>query len=109
MFNFLLVRRCSSEQFKYEFRNGITVWVEKHILRIRVLFVCFFRFVSKLICLFRLFRYGFETPIFFGFAKQTENQPKQIEFRFVSVLNENLVCLFRGHTSFYVAFFRFFG
>jgi hypothetical protein len=50
-------------------------------------FFSFFRFFSKLICLFwffRLFRYGFETPertepkIFFGFAKQTENQPKKI-------------------------------
>jgi hypothetical protein len=32
-----------------------------------------------------------------GFAKQTENQPKQAEFRFVSVRTENFVCLFRGH------------
>ncbi len=42
----------------------------------------FFRFVSTKFCLFRLFRYRSETP------KQTEKQPKQIEFRFVSVLTE---------------------
>ncbi len=49
-----------------------------------------FRFVSRKFCLFRLFRYRSETPKqteknVFGFAKQTEKQPKQIEFRFVSV------------------------
>ncbi len=32
-----------------------------------------------------------------GFAKQTEKQPKQIEFRFVSVRTENFFLLFRGH------------
>jgi hypothetical protein len=31
--------------------------------------------------------------------KQTENQPKQIEFRFVSVRTETLFCLFRGHPN----------
>jgi hypothetical protein len=36
---------------------------------------------------------------FIGFAKQTEKQPKQVEFRFVSVRNEKLFCLFRGHPS----------
>jgi hypothetical protein len=59
-----------------------------------------FRFAPKQICLFRMFRYGFETPkltetnrkFFFGFAKQTENQPKQIEFRFVSVRTEKKIC-----------------
>jgi hypothetical protein len=35
--------------------------------------------------------------IVIGFAKQTENEPKQIEFRFVSVRTENKICLFRGH------------
>jgi hypothetical protein len=34
---------------------------------------------------------------FFGFVKQTETQPKQIEFRFFSVQTENIFCLFRGH------------
>jgi hypothetical protein len=34
---------------------------------------------------------------FFSFAKQTENQPKQILFRFVSVRTENFFCLFRKH------------
>ena len=47
-----------------------------------------FRFVTKQICLFRLFRYRFEKPkqtefFVFGFTKQTE-----IYF-----------CLFRGHPS----------
>ncbi len=31
--------------------------------------------------------------------KQTETQPKQIEFRFFSVQTENISCLFRGHPS----------
>ncbi len=45
--------------------------------------------------MFRLFRYRSETPKqtekkqFVGFAEQTEKQPKQIEFRFVSVRTEN--------------------
>jgi hypothetical protein len=48
-----------------------------------VLFSYFFRFVSKHIYLFRLFRLfwnGLKIPKqkFFSFAKQTENQPKQI-------------------------------
>jgi hypothetical protein len=30
-------------------------------------------------------------------VKQTEKQPKQVEFRFVSVRTENLFYLFRGH------------
>jgi hypothetical protein len=34
--------------------------------------------------------------IVIGFAKQTENEPKQIEFRFVSVRTEKKICLFRG-------------
>jgi hypothetical protein len=63
-------------------------------------FFCFFfifrlfRFASKQFCLFGLFRNGPETPkqtetnrnkpkkLVFGFTKQTENQPKQTEFRF---------------------------
>jgi hypothetical protein len=32
-------------------------------------------------------------------VKQTETQPKQIEFRFFSVQTENIFCLFRGHPS----------
>ncbi len=36
---------------------------------------------------------------FFGFAKQTEKQPKQIEFRFVSVRTEKNIWLFRGHPT----------
>jgi hypothetical protein len=53
----------------------------------------FFLFVSTKFCLFRLFQYRSETPkqtekMFFSFAKQTEKQPKQIEFRFVSVRTE---------------------
>jgi hypothetical protein len=37
--------------------------------------------------------------IFFGFVKQTEKQPKQIDFRFFSVQTENIFCLFRGHPN----------
>ncbi len=55
--------------------------------------------------LYRLFRYWSETPKqtkkkFFGFAKQTEKQSKQIDFRFVSVRTEKKIWLFRGHPSF---------
>jgi hypothetical protein len=35
----------------------------------------------------------------FGFMKQTETQPKQILFRFVSVRTKIFFCLFRGHPS----------
>jgi len=38
--------------------------------------------------------------LFFGFVKQTETQPKQIEFRFFSVRTENIFCLFRGHPNY---------
>jgi hypothetical protein len=41
--------------------------------------------------------------IVIGFAKQPENEPKQIEFRFVSVRTEKKICLFRGHPM-HVAF-----
>jgi hypothetical protein len=46
-----------------------------------------FRFVTKQICLFRLFQYRFETPkqikfFLFGYTKQTETNAKQILFRF---------------------------
>ncbi len=63
-----------------------------------------FRFVSKQFCLFRLFRYRFETPkqteIFFCcFTKQTETNAKQILFRFVSVRTEIFFFSFRGHPS----------
>ncbi len=52
-----------------------------------------FRFVSKQFCLFRLFRYRFETPkqakfFSFSFMKQTETQAKQIVFWFVSIRTE---------------------
>ncbi len=68
------------------------------------LFWRFFRFVSRKFCLFRLFRYRSETPKqsekkFFGFAKQTEKQPKQIDFRFVSVWTEKKIRLLRGHPN----------
>jgi hypothetical protein len=67
-------------------------------------FLSVFRFVLKQICLFRLFRKESETlkqteKIVIGFAKQTENEPKQIEFQFVSVRTEKKNCLFRGHPN----------
>jgi hypothetical protein len=38
--------------------------------------------------------------IVISFANQTENQPKQFEFRFVSVQSEKKIfCLFLGHPS----------
>jgi hypothetical protein len=35
--------------------------------------------------------------IFLGFTEKTETEPKQIEFRFVSVRTETKNCLFQGH------------
>jgi hypothetical protein len=63
-----------------------------------------FRFVTKQFCLFRLFRYRFETQkqieiFLLGFMKQTETKAKQILFRFVSVRTEIYFCLFRGHPT----------
>jgi hypothetical protein len=86
------------------------------ILLLAPKFFSFFQFVSKQICLFRLFRYGSETPKrtetndgnkkFIGCAKQTENELKQAEFRFVLVQTKNIFSLFRGHPTFYtVSFF----
>jgi hypothetical protein len=68
-------------------------------------FFDFFSLLRKGFCLFRLHRYRSETPnnvkqtekCFFGSAKQTEKQPKQIEFRLVSVLTKTIFCLFQGH------------
>ncbi len=49
----------------------------------------FLGFVVFLLC--------FETVLFVLFAsKQTKTQAKQAELRFVSVLTENIFCLFRG-------------
>ncbi len=74
-------------------------------LLIENVFWRFVRFVSTKFSLFRLFQYWFETPnkpkkMFFGFAKQTKKQPKQIEFRFVSVRTKKNLSLFRGHPTY---------
>jgi hypothetical protein len=53
-------------------------------------FFLLLRFVSKQICLFRLFRYMFETPNQTGYVKQTGKQPRQIEFQFFKVQTENI-------------------
>jgi hypothetical protein len=88
--------------------------LNKFLDSLKTRFFCF-------VCIFSFFSVCFETDLFvsvvskrvwntetnrnkpkkivFGFAKQTENQPKQIEFRFVSVRTENFFCLFRGHPS----------
>ncbi len=63
-----------------------------------------FRFVTKQFCLFRLFRYRFETPkqtefFCFWFHETNRNKRKQIFFRFVSVRTEIYFCSFRGHPS----------
>ncbi len=71
---------------------------------------CLFQFVSKQFCLFRMFRCRFETPkqttnFCFWF---TQNKPKQILFRFVSVRTE-IFFSFPGHpTSVCELFFFFF-
>jgi hypothetical protein len=55
-----------------------------------------------------LFQYGLKNEqknLFFGFAKQAKNQPKQIMFWFVAVRTKKFCCLFCGHPSFNVAFF----
>jgi hypothetical protein len=76
-------------EFRFEPRNKINGFDDPLIENI---FWRFFWFVSMKFCLFRLFRYRSETPkqtetnrnkpkkMFFGFAKQIEKQPKQIEF-----------------------------
>jgi hypothetical protein len=80
-------KQPKQKEFQFEPRKKINGFedplIEKVLLEI-------FRFVSTKFCLFRLFRYRSETPkktekMFIGFAKQTEKQPKQIEFQFVSV------------------------
>jgi hypothetical protein len=61
-----------------------------------------FRFVAKQICLFRLFRYRFETPKqteIFSFWFYETNRNK-CETDLVSVRTEIYFCLFRGHPSF---------
>ena len=75
------------------------IWVFFRKFRVVSVFFGLFRFVTKQFCLFRLFRYRFETPkqteiICFGFTKQTETQPKQILFRFVSVRTKILFVCF---------------
>ncbi len=58
-----------------------------------------FRFVTKQICLFRLFQYRFETPKqteFFSFWFHETNRKKR-ETDLVSVQTEIYFCLFRGH------------
>jgi hypothetical protein len=60
--------------------------------------VCF----ERPIYYFGSFGKGSKTPkqtekLFFSFAKQTETELKQINFRFVSVQTETNNCLFRGH------------
>ncbi len=47
---------------------------------------------------------GSETPkqtinFFVSFAKMTKTEPKQIEFRFVSVRTKTKILLFRGHPN----------
>jgi hypothetical protein len=86
--------RLSFGLFRFEPRKKIYGFEDPLIENI---FWRFFRFVSRKFFLFRLFRYRSETPkrtgkkMFFGFTKQTEKQPKQIEFRFVSVRTEKKI------------------
>jgi hypothetical protein len=60
-----------------------------------------FRFVTKQICLFRLFRYGFETPkqteIFCFWIHETNRNKRETDL--VSVRTEIYFCLFRGHPN----------
>ncbi len=63
-----------------------------------------FRFVMKQICLFRLFRYRFETPkqteIFcFWFQESNRNKRKTDLVSVCFGSNRNYFCLFRGHPS----------
>jgi hypothetical protein len=59
------------------------------ILEMFFSFFVFFSVCFKKMCLIRLFQKGSETPkqtkkMFYSFAKQTENQPRQIECWFAS-------------------------
>jgi hypothetical protein len=65
--------------------------------------VCFGLFQENSVC-FGCFDTGQKQrnkpkKIIFGFAKQTEKQLKQIEFRFVSIRTEKIFLLFRGHPN----------
>jgi hypothetical protein len=92
--------------FKVSFQYKALLLRERTVYTRDVFFLRFFGlFRNRFVC------FGcFETDpkhrnkpkkCFISFAKQTENQPKQIEFRFVSVRTEHFVCLFRGHPTQY--------
>jgi hypothetical protein len=91
--------RLSLGLFRFEPRKKIYGFEDPLIEKV---FWRFFWFVLRKFCLFRLFRYQSETPkqtetnqkLFFGFVKQTEKQPKKIEFRFVSVRSEKKIYCF---------------
>jgi hypothetical protein len=77
-----------------------------------------FRFLSKLICLFRffrLFRYGFETPkqtepkIFVWFRETNRKSTETDEFCFVSVRTDNFFVCCVETLVFMVLCFYFFG
>ncbi len=87
------------KQFKREY-----IWV--FFRKFRVVSFCFGLFWNSSVCFgcFGCFDIGSKhrnkPKLFvFGFTKKTETNPKQILFRFVSVLTENYFCLFRGHPS----------
>jgi hypothetical protein len=77
-------------------------------------FYSFFRFVSKLICLFqffRLFQYGFETPkrtepkIFVWFRETNQKSIEIDEFCFVLVRTVNFFVIFVDTLVFMLFFF----
>jgi hypothetical protein len=82
------------KQFKREY-----IWV--FFRKLRVVSVCFglFRFVTKQFCLFRLFRYRFETlkqtKIFCFWFNETNRNKRKTDL----VRTEIYFCLFRGQPS----------
>ncbi len=84
------------KQFKRQY-----IWV--FLRKLRVVSVYFGLLRNSFVC-FGCFDIGSKhrnKPKFFGFGftKQTETNPKQILFRFVSVRTEIYFCLFRGHPN----------
>ncbi len=94
-------------------RRTQTVWKRVYLGIFLKILGCFvlFRFVTKQFCLFQLSRYRFKTLkqtetnrrflflVSWNKQKQTETNPKQILFRFVSVRTKFIFVLYRGHPS----------
>ncbi len=90
LFQIMIEPKQTEDQPKMFDRDNILVFFRKF----RVFSVCFGLIRNSSVC-FRCFDIGSKHRnkpkiLVFGFTKQTETQPKQILFRFVSVRTENI-------------------